>query len=432
MKKIIIVFTIATSLISVNKLLSQNVAINADGTAPHTSAMLDVKSTSKGLLIPRMTLEQRNVIALPAIGLLIYQINSSPGFYYYTGVGWVQLTSGGSTNSWSLNGVNIFNNNTGKVGVGTSTPANKFTVQSAYDTYGITHTDGTIKISTYIGKGGGAWFGTESNHKLHIYTNAQGTPNITFHPDFYTDIRGRKPVLRFYDETSGFNLSGDIRSVGKNLEIAAVKASPLVLNSVAGNLIFQADDPSGPLLLGGYAGNVGIGTKTPTDKLTVNTGNGYGIVHTNGTITIGTYVSNTFKPIGGWLGTRSNHPLLFFTNNGGAQMTLLQNGNVGIGTIVPVHKLSVNGTVQAKEVIVESGWADYVFDKNYKLPSLAEVEKFIQQNNHLPNIPSAKEIEENGLHVGDTQRRMMEKIEELTLYVIQLKKEINELKAGKQ
>ena len=110
-------------------------------------------------------------------------------------------------------------------------------------------------------------------------------------------------------------------------------------------------------------------------------------------------------------------------------MTIANNNNVGIGTTNPAHKLSVNGTIQSKEVIVETGWADYVFDENYKLPSLGEVEKFIQHNNHLPNMPSAKEVEEKGLHLGDTQRRMMEKIEELTLYVIELQKEIEKLKA---
>jgi hypothetical protein len=401
------------------------------GTAgiPAASSIVDIKSTSKGLLIPRLTMAQRNLIAGPAAGLLIYQTDNTPGFYYYSGTGWLQLASGGNANNWTLNSPNIFNTNTGNVGIGTSTPASKLTVQSAYDAYGITHTDGNIKLSSYIGKGGHAWFGTQSNHSLQIYTNGQGMPNMTIHPDFYTDIRGTRPRMRFYDETSGFNLAGDIRAIGNTLEIAAVKASPVVLNSVPGHLILQADDPSSAILLGGAAGNVGIGTKAPAEKLTVQTGNGYGIIHTNGNITIGTWLSNSYSPVGGWLGTRSNHPLMFFTNNGGAQMIIRQSGNVGIGTSNPAYKLSVNGTIQSKELIVESGWADYVFDKNYKLLTLDEVETFIKQNNHLPNIPSAKEIEEKGLHLGDTQRRMMEKIEELTLYVIELKKEIEQLKA---
>jgi hypothetical protein len=109
---------------------------------------------------------------------------------------------------------------------------------------------------------------------------------------------------------------------------------------------------------------------------------------------------------------------------------------VGINTANTAgYMLAVNGKVRSTELVVESGWADYVFDKNYKLRPLHEVEKFIRDNNHLPGIPSAREVEEKGLQVGDTQRKMMEKIEELTLYIIeqnkmilQLKEEIKEIK----
>ena len=101
---------------------------------------------------------------------------------------------------------------------------------------------------------------------------------------------------------------------------------------------------------------------------------------------------------------------------------------MGIGTTAnPSYKLSVNGNIRSKEVVVEIGWADYVFNKKYKLKPLIEVEKFIEQNKHLPGIPSAAAIEKNGLNLGDTQKKMMEKIEELTLYIIQLNKRIEEL-----
>ncbi len=95
-------------------------------------------------------------------------------------------------------------------------------------------------------------------------------------------------------------------------------------------------------------------------------------------------------------------------------------GNVGIGTTNPTHKLSVAGTIRSQEILVEiTGWADYVFEKDYKLRSLDDVATYIKQNKHLPGILSAKEIQENGLAVGETQARMMEKIEELTLYLIE-------------
>lgn len=88
--------------------------------------------------------------------------------------------------------------------------------------------------------------------------------------------------------------------------------------------------------------NIGIGTLTPTDKLSVvNNLPGYGVTHNYGPVTLGTFISN----LNAQFGTKSNHPLQFFTNNGNAQITLLQNGNVGIGTDVPSQRLSVNGNV---------------------------------------------------------------------------------------
>ena len=409
-----------------------NIGIGTTGIAPHPSAMLEIKSSNKGLLVPRMSMAQRNLIATPAASLLIYQTDNTPGYYYYNGTGWVQLATGGGGNSWSPNGNMIFSNNAGNVGIGTSNPADKLTVQSAYDAYGITHTDGNIKISTYIGKGGHAWFGTQSNHSLHIYTNAQGTPNITFHPGFYTDIRGKKPWLRFYDETNGYNLSGDIRSNGSNLEIAAYKAGNVVVGSTPGNLILQADDPRGLISLGAAAGNVGIGVSNPAFKLDV--GNRIRL-RSQGSddVTAGIWFNNyTNTQYTGFIGETGrgapNHLGIYGITSGWSFVMNTVTGNVGIGKFNPANKLDVNGTVRATEIIVESGWADYVFNDDYKLPSLNEVEKFIQQNHHLPNMPSAKEVKEKGLYVGDTQRRMMEKIEELTLYVIEMKKEIEMLK----
>ena len=84
------------------------------------------------------------------------------------------------------------------------------------------------------------------------------------------------------------------------------------------------------------------------------------------------------------------------------------------------------------KVMLSGSWPDYVFDTKYKLPSLSDVEKYIKENKHLPNIPAASEIEANGMEVGDMQRKMMEKIEELSLYVIELKKELNALKKSNQ
>jgi hypothetical protein len=113
-----------------------------------------------------------------------------------------------------------------------------------------------------------------------------------------------------------------------------------------------------------------------------------------------------------------------FLGAGTSRMSInLSNGNVGIGVTSPAYRLEVCGTIRAKEVRVETGWCDYVFEKDYKLRTVDELDKYINENKHLPGIASAKEVETEGLNVGEMNKAMMEKIEELTLYVIQLSKD---------
>ncbi|EFK58568.1 hypothetical protein U0038_06455 [Sphingobacterium spiritivorum] len=98
-------------------------------------------------------------------------------------------------------------------------------------------------------------------------------------------------------------------------------------------------------------------------------------------------------------------------------------GNIGIGKRDATEKLEVNGNIRAKEIKVETAnWPDYVFEEDYKLTPLAEVETFIKANKHLPEVPSAREIEEDGLSLGEMNKLMMKKIEELTLHLIEKEK----------
>jgi len=188
-------------------------------------------------------------------------------------------------------------------------------------------------------------------------------------------------------------------------------------------------------------GFVGLGNSTPTANLEISGNNSEADVNTLRLSTIPgrywTFTNGMYgDPVTGNYSLTLGQPN--YTDCTGCvgnlrfkpgKNTIFVQGNVGIGVAAPSSKLEVNGTIRSKQIIVTAtGWADYVFSQDYKLKSLSEVESFIKDNQHLPNVPSQNEVDTNGLAVGDMQRIQMEKIEELTLYVIQLKKEINELK----
>ena len=113
----------------------------------------------------------------------------------------------------------------------------------------------------------------------------------------------------------------------------------------------------------------------------------------------------------------------------GSSQLIVTNGHVGIGTSNPTNALDVNGTIRAKEVFVTAdGWPDYVFGKDYALRPLSELEAFIQANGHLPGVPSAGEVASRGVGVGEMQSKLLEKVEELTLHMLNLRRENDDLR----
>ena len=121
-----------------------------------------------------------------------------------------------------------------------------------------------------------------------------------------------------------------------------------------------------------------------------------------------------------------------------AQMVIGKTGQVRIGLTHPInshpdYRLSVDGKVVAKSVYVTvNGWADYVFEKNYRLAPLAEVEAYVKANKHLPEVPTTCEVEEKGIDVAAINTLLLKKVEELTLHVIELNKRLEAVEAAKK
>ena len=215
---------------------------------------------------------------------------------------------------------------------------------------------------------------------------------------------------------------------------------------------------------GANTGNVGIGTIYPTNKLQLGD---FATSNTNAIVIPGVYNFEQLKigqyGNGGTALELVNHVDLgnsygikFSANSGDVAGAGLQikyapwvtsynalsyttgifmglNGNVGIGTTdTKGYKLAVAGSagIVAEKVVVKqlTNWPDYVFDNSYKLPSLSSVETFIKKYNHLPEVPSAKEVEAEGVDLAQSQKIMLKKLEELTLYMIEQDKENQQLK----
>jgi PKD repeat protein len=191
------------------------------------------------------------------------------------------------------------------------------------------------------------------------------------------------------------------------------------------------------------AGNVGIGTNAPVNMLSVvNTGSGSQAIFGQGKATGLNYI--TLGQVDNYTGSAVNigfdqlnrYAFLAIAGNPVATGLIMdQYGKVGIGTSIPSELLEVNGAIKARAIKIND-WSleapDYVFSKEYKLHSLPEVEKYIAENNHLPEVASAQEMKENGVDLVKMNMDLLKKVEELTLYAIEQNKRIKALEKNNE
>lgn len=487
-------------------------------------------------------------------GSKFLQVELDPaGGSSYTDMGTTQLMSVpyalhagiSADNQWKLNGNHISNANTGDVGIGITLPGADLHINDvagmqnqpsanlvlsrlwldstntrASSIFHFYNTNtGNDNLGFGISGGGGTNASPKSLSQLKMMIQGDGKVGIgTIYPKSLLDVRGDISMGAWH-ENNGTRKIGIFDGVdftgGMEIE------NTTLTGNYSQRLHFSThhvNNGYGRRMTIDEDGNVGIGTSTPTNRLSVaghanvigqvisNT-SGHGLVQSDGTTSVGTYADAA----AGWIGTNSNHPLFFYTANGWESMAITTSGNVGIGTSTPGYKLGVTGTTglhgntvispdlsgslgtlsvgtstiysnsmfnvksnlpyaafidgaatttaalqvegrtklngnvaigngtgfsSAYRLVVDGKIActelrvqalpfpDYVFDASYPLKPLDEVEAHINTHHRLPNMPPASEVEAEGMSVGGIQLKLVEKVEELTLYLLQQQKQL--------
>ncbi len=364
--------------------------------AQEPSAILDVESTTQGILAPRMTSGQRTAIFEPAQGLLVYDTETK-SFWYYENDQWNELGQAQEVSS--------IEDADGDTKVETEASADEDVIRlTANNREQMRLGDTIVRFETGVQLGGlnqsssgqgdiQLYLGGTHNQEVNLGSTS-GTYKLLI--DGYNNDGGNRIVYPIFARTE--NLGADF-------------------------FIKNADGFASPSI-GYFGGRVGIGTMSPALKLHI--ANGTDVNSNAGTGYIQTGSSTSLN-----IGIDNNEIQARNADTAATLFLQVEGGPILIGStaLAAGYKMCVDGKVACEEVLVElsGNWPDYVFKPDYNLPSLQELATHIQRKGHLPGVPNATEIEENGIEVGHMNKILLEKIEELTLYILQQEERIKAL-----
>jgi len=277
------------------------------GTSPLASAILDVASTTKGILIPRMSTTERNAIAAPANGLLVYDITTN-SFWFRKASAWVELSDNLDTEVFRNGTDKIYMGLTDSVGIGTNNPAFKLDVRTSNLRYGLAQTDGTIQLATWLGDGGE--IGTVTNHAFRLFAH-DGFKQFELLPNGKIGIGLYNPLNRF-DINNG----------------AADRTGTHATNQA--------------LYVTGDFGSASNGVQFRNNDATQGIGFGYNTIYAAGTLASQDLNFNAKGAAGN----------ITFNTNGAEKMRITGTGNVGLGITNPNAALQFSNTVTAKKVVL--------------------------------------------------------------------------------
>ena len=356
----------------------------------------------------------------------------------------------------------------GNVGIGTAPTTDRLTVTGNTNLNGKVAVTGTTTFGTLLPREAGTGYTTLPIEKLNVGGNIRvSAVNPKIHLEGNSSSSFPEVIFSGYEASSGkyrpeyTKLSGYGGLTISTWGFLKSLAKGTTRNTISKNLhVYQADDWSGYAAVGAiglyggasYANAIDFISNTRI-KIQPNdyTGGlvmGYSAIDPT-QIDLGVAASIKSQYMGTNITSAGEHKfdMVFGINSDGTggktyepveRMRIKDNGQVNIGNSLAIgttalpqgYSLGVKGKIIAEEVNIalHANWPDYVFDKNYKLPPLSNVEQFIKENGHLPEIPKAADIEKNGIEVGAMNTKLLQKIEELTLYLINQQKQIEELK----